>query len=137
MTACRLYIRMKMREVAVEEQIQWVLSYMQRGSADVWKENILEDLEAGVLEYETVEEFLTDIRKEFRERDKKLVKVAELKQLEQEGKTMEEFVQEFRKAARESKYEERPLVEEFKRGMSKAIRRKLMETERPPTSIEQ
>ena len=137
MTVCRLYIRMKMREVAVEEQIQWILSYMQGGSADVWKENILEDLEAGVLEYETVEEFLTDIRKEFRERDKESVKVAELKQLEQGGKTMEEFVQEFRKAARGSKYEERPLVEEFKRGMSKAIRRKLMETERPPTSIEQ
>ena len=136
MTACRLYIRMKMREVAVEEQIQWVLSYMQGGSADVWKENILEDLEAGVLEYETVEEFLTDIRKEFRERDKELVKVAELKQLEQGGKMMEEFVQEFRKAARGSRYEGRLLVEEFKRGMSKAIRRKLMETERPPTSIE-
>jgi len=27
-TACKLYIRMKMRRVAVEEQIQWVLSYM-------------------------------------------------------------------------------------------------------------
>ena len=26
--ACRLYIRMKIREVAVEEQIQWILSYM-------------------------------------------------------------------------------------------------------------
>jgi len=28
---------------------------------------------------------------------------------------MEEFVQEFRRAVRGSKYEERPLVEEFKR----------------------
>ena len=27
-TACRLYVRMKMREIAVEEQIQWVLSYV-------------------------------------------------------------------------------------------------------------
>jgi len=26
--ACKLYIKMKMREVAVEEQIQWVLSYV-------------------------------------------------------------------------------------------------------------
>ena len=26
--ACKLYIRMKIREAAVEEQIQWVLSYM-------------------------------------------------------------------------------------------------------------
>ncbi len=46
-TVCKLYIRMKMREVAVEEQIQWVLSYVQGGSADIWKENMLEDLEAG------------------------------------------------------------------------------------------
>ena len=27
-TACRLYIRMKMREIIVEEQIQWILSYV-------------------------------------------------------------------------------------------------------------
>jgi len=27
---------------------------------------------------------------------------------------MEEFIQEFRRAARESKYEEHPLIEEFK-----------------------
>jgi len=69
---------MKMREVAVKKQIQQVLLYVQGGSADVWKKNILEDLEAGLLEYETVGEFLTDIRKEFREGDKKSTKVAEL-----------------------------------------------------------
>jgi len=34
-TACKLYIKMKIREAAVEEQIQWVLLYMQGGSADV------------------------------------------------------------------------------------------------------
>jgi len=28
-TACKLYIQMKMRGILVEEQIQWVLSYMQ------------------------------------------------------------------------------------------------------------
>ena len=39
--------------------------------------------------------------------------------------------------ARGSRYEERPLMEEFKRGMNRVIRRKLMEAERPPTSIEQ
>ena len=50
--ACKLYIRMKMRGVTVEEQIQWVLLYVQGGSADVQKENMLEDLEAGLLEYE-------------------------------------------------------------------------------------
>jgi len=40
-----------------------VLSYVQRRSADVWKENMLEDLEARMLEYKTVGEFLVDIRK--------------------------------------------------------------------------
>jgi len=34
----RLYLRMKMREAIVEEQIQWILSYIQGGSADVERE---------------------------------------------------------------------------------------------------
>ena len=33
--ACRLYLRIKIREATVEEQVQWVLSYVQGGSADV------------------------------------------------------------------------------------------------------
>ena len=81
----------------------------------------MEDLEGGVLEYKTVEEFLGDIRKEFGGGDEELVKVAEFKRLEQGGKMIEEFVQEFRRAARESEYKERLLVEEFKRGMNRAI----------------
>ena len=70
------------KEAAVEEQIQWVLSYVQGGLADVWKENVLENLETGVLEYETVGEFLVDIKKEFGGGDKELVKTTELKKLE-------------------------------------------------------
>ena len=46
------------------------------------------------------------------------------------------FVTEFKRAARGSGYEGRPLVEEFKRGMNGGIRRKLIEAENPPTSIE-
>ena len=111
-SACKLYIRMRMREELVEGQMQWVLSYVQGGSADVWKENIMEELKSGKIEYELVEEFLTSLKREFGEREEKSVKVAELRKLEQEGKTMEEFVQEFRRAARRSRYEERPLIEE-------------------------
>ena len=50
---------------------------------------------------------------------------------------MEEFVQEFRRAVRGSRYEGYPLIEEFKRGMNSTIRRKLMEAERQPASIKQ
>ena len=49
---------------------------------------------------------------------------------------MEEFMQEFKWAARGSRYEERPLVKEFKREMNRGIRRKLMGVENPPASIE-
>ena len=62
-------------------------------------------LRGGLLEYKTVEEFLADIKKNFGRGDKETVKVAELRRLEQESKTMKKFVQEFRKATRESGYE--------------------------------
>jgi len=136
-TACKLYGKAKMRKVPVEEQIQWVLSYVQGGAANVWKENVLEELEAGELEFETVGEFLAEIKKEFSGGEEKSVKTAELKKLEQEGKTMEEFVQEFKRVARGSGYEGRLLVEEFKREMNGIIRRKLIEAENQPGSIEQ
>jgi len=135
-TVCRLYLRMKMRKATVEEQVFWVLSHVQGGSADVWKENVLEELESGEMEYETAEEFLTTLKKEFGGGEEKSVKAAELRKLEQGGRTMEGFVQEFKRAARESGYKGRPLVEEFKRGMNGGIRRKLIEAENPLTSIE-
>ena len=71
-------------------------------------------MEAGELEFETVEEFLAEVKKEFVGGEEESVKAAELRKLEQGGRTMEEFVQEFKKVARGSRYEGRPLVEEFK-----------------------
>ena len=32
---CRLFLRIKLREATVEEQVNWILLYVQRGSADV------------------------------------------------------------------------------------------------------
>jgi len=136
-TAYKLDIRIKMREKAIKEQIQWILLYVQGGSADVWKENILEDLEARELEYTMMGEFLAEIKREFRGENKKTVKIAELRRIEQGGKTMEEFVQEFRRAARGSEYKGHPLIKEFKREINSTIRRRLVEAKRQPTSIEQ
>jgi len=47
------------------------------------------------------------------------------------------FVQEFKRTARGSRYEERLLVKEFKREINGVIRRKLMEAKNQPGSIEQ
>jgi len=82
---------------------------------------MLEDLEEELLEYEIVGEFLADIRKEFGGRDEESVKVAELKRLEQRSRTMEKFVQEFKRVVRGSRYKERLLVEEFKRRINTMI----------------
>ena len=109
---------------------------MQGGAVDVWKENVMEKLKSGELEYESAEEFLTSLKRKFGRGEEESVKAAELRKLEQGERTIEEFVQEFKRAARESGYEGRPLVEEFKRGMNRAIRRKLIEAENQPSSIE-
>ena len=42
---------------------------------------------------------------------------------------MEEFVQEFKRVARGSKCEKRPLMEEFKQGMNGRIQQRLIELE--------
>jgi len=57
--------------------------------------------------------------------------------IEQGGRICNEYVQEFRKVARESSYEGQPLIEEFKRGLSRMLRRKLAEAETPPSMIEE
>jgi len=66
------------------------------------------------MEYKSIEEFFTSLKKEFGGGEEESVKAAELRKLEQGGKTMEEFVQEFKRAARGSRYKERLLVEKFK-----------------------
>ena len=90
----------------------------------------------GEVEYESVEEFFTILKREFGAGEEESVKAAELRKMEQGGRTMEEFMQEFKRAARGSGYERRPLIEEFKQGIKGRIRRKLMEVENLPTSIE-
>ena len=75
----------------------------------------MEKLESEEVEYESVEEFLMSLKKEFSREEEESMKAVELRKLEQGEKMMEEFVQKFKRAARESRYKGRPLVEEFKR----------------------
>ena len=89
----------------------------------------MEKLEVEKIEYEIVEIFLISLKKKFSVGKEESVKAAELRKLEQGGRIIKEFVQEFKRVARGSRYKKRPLVEEFKRGMNGAIRRKLIEAE--------
>jgi len=53
--AARIYIRMKMTEEAATTQVAWVLSYVQGGIAEAWKDNLIDELAKGESEVETVE----------------------------------------------------------------------------------
>jgi len=56
---------------------------VQGESVDVWKENLLEDLKLRKVEFGSAGEFLLELKKEFGEGNKELVKVVELRRMEQ------------------------------------------------------
>jgi len=133
--AAQLYIRMKMMEEVAATQVAWVLSYVQGGIAEAWKDNLLDELAKGKLEVDSAEQLFTKIRNNFGETSEEERKIEQLRTIKQGGRTCDEYVQEFKKVTRGSSYEGRPLIEEFKQGLNKAIRRKLAEVEEPPTTI--
>jgi len=75
--AC-LYIRMKIAEEVAATQVAWVLSYMQGGVVEAWKNNLLDELAKGESEVELVEQLFTKIRDNFGET---LEEEREIKQL--------------------------------------------------------
>jgi len=132
--AC-LYIRMKMAEEAAATQVAWVLLYVQGGIVEVWKDNLLDELAKGESKVESAEQLFAKIRNDFGETLEEEKKIEQLRTIEQRGRTCNKYMQEFKKVARGSSYEGRPLIEEFKRGLNGAIRRKLAKAEEPPTTI--
>jgi len=132
--AC-LYIRMKMTEKVAATQVAWVLSYIQGGIVKAWKNNLLDKLAKGKSEVELVEQLFTKIRNDFGEISEEKRKIEQLRIIEQEGRTYDEYVQEFKKVTRGTGYERRPLIEEFKRGLNGSIRKKLAEAEELLTTI--
>jgi len=53
---------MRIRDKLVGEQIQYVLSYVQKELAIVWKKNLMGDLENSSLGFLTMKEFLIDLK---------------------------------------------------------------------------
>jgi len=70
MNEYREYVEIKMKEETVKDQILWVLTYMDGGMVENWKEMIKDDLKEGLREYVTLEEFFGEIRKEFGRKSK-------------------------------------------------------------------
>ena len=126
---------MKIMEEVAATQVAWILSYVQGGIAEAWKNNLLDELAKGESEVELAEQLFAKIRNDFGKTLEEERKIEQLRTIKQEGRTCDKYVQEFKKITRRSGYEERPLIEEFKRRLNKAIRRKLAKAEEPPTTI--
>jgi len=84
--AC-LYIRMKMIVEAAMTQVAWVLSYVQGGVAEAWKDNLLDEQAKRELEVETVEQLFTEIRNDFGETLEEERKIEQLQTIEQGSRT--------------------------------------------------
>ena len=76
----------------------------------------------------TVEELFKKIWNKFRETTKEERKVEQSRTIEQEWRFWNEYVQEFKKVTRKSSYKERLFIEEFKKDLNEAIRKKLVKT---------
>jgi len=68
--AAHLYLRMKMTDKVATTQVAWVLSYMQEGVAEAWKDNLLDELTKEESEVNTAEKLFTKIRNNFGETSK-------------------------------------------------------------------
>ena len=64
----------------------------------------MDELAKGELEVETVEQLFSKIRNDFGETLEEKRKIEQLQTIEQESRTCDEYVQEFKKITRESGY---------------------------------
>ena len=95
----------------------------------------MDELAKGESKVELAEQLFAKIRNNFGETSEEERKIEQLRTIKQGGRTCDEYVQEFKKVARGSSYEGRPLIKEFKQGLNGAIRRKLAKAEELPTTI--
>jgi len=81
----------------------------------------MEDLESGSLEFPIVGEFLANLKQEFENRDNESVKVKESITRIKDNREICLEVLKFRRAARGSRFEEKPLIKKFKRDINEVI----------------
>ena len=81
-----------------------MLSYVQGGVAEAWKDNLMDELAKGESEMETVEQLFSKIRNDFGEISEEERKIEQLRTIEQGNRTCDKYIQEFKKVTRGSGY---------------------------------
>ena len=81
-----------MTEEAATTQVAWVLSYVQGGIAEAWKDNLMDELAKGESEVEIVEQLFSKIRNNFGKTLEKERKIEQLRTIEQGERTCDEYI---------------------------------------------
>jgi len=135
---CCLYINGRKSEFPMEDaKIYWILLYMQTGSAKTWRNYVVTLMFKGQQSFTTSDELLREIDQKFGDTDKRTTQSLKIRTLQQGDKLVDEHVQDFEKAALKARYEEYPLVVEFKRSLNAGLQRRLTELRPMPVTIEQ
>ena len=134
--SCRLYMSARSSEFYNEQaKVYWILSFMQTGTAQNWRNFIASHIAQGRINYVTVEQFLAEIEKKFGDMDKRTTSSLKLRMMVQGDKHADEHVQEFEKAAMDADYDGYPLIVEFKHSLNPSLRKRLTELRPMPTTI--
>jgi len=120
-----------------DAKIYWILSYMQTGSAKTWRDYIVTLIYKGQQSFSTSDELLKEIDQKFRDMDKRTTQLLKIRTIQQGDRSADEHVQEFEKAALEAGYEGCPLVVGFECSLNSGLRRRLMELQPMPVTIQQ
>jgi hypothetical protein len=138
LNSCHLYLNARPSEFRDDNaRIYWVLSYMQTGSARVWRDYVISHFRKGTLEFRNAHEFLDEIDRKFGDPDKRTTQSLHIRTMMQGDKPADEHVQDFEKAALEAGYTGYPLVVEFKRSLNAGLRKRLTELRPMPVTIDQ
>ena len=138
LNACQLYISARPSEFQNEEQkMHWVMSYMQGGSAHLWRDYVMARVRAGVKQFQNANDLMNEIEAKFGKEDKRMTMSLKIHTMMQGEKHVDEHVQEFQRAALEAGYNGYPLVVEFKRSLNAGLRRQLQNLRPQPVTINQ
>ena len=113
------------------------MSYMQSGSARLWRDYIMAQVRSGVKQFINANNLMNEIESKFREEDKHTTMSLKIRTMIQGDKHADDHVQEFQRVALEAGYEGYPLMVEFKRSLNAGLRRQLQNLRPQPITINQ
>ena len=94
--------------------MHWIMFYMQSGSARLWRDYIMAQVQSGIKQFRNMNNLINEIESKFGEEDKWTTMSLKIHMMQQGEKHADEHVQEFQRAALEAGYDGYPLVVEFK-----------------------